>query len=156
MNIAKFLRTFFYRAPPVDASGWLFAMKSNLKAKICNLKFLLIYIWGFAFSMIYKATDQDGCLLHVSRKRSRISISCKIQIRYLYLPSVRTFIPHQSEAVVQRYSVKNVILEISQNLQENTCARISFWIKLQTWRLQLYIKKRDSGTGGFLWIWWNF
>ena len=33
------------------------------------------------------------------------------------------------------YSVKNVILEISQNSQENTCARNSFLIKLQTWDL---------------------
>ena len=29
------------------------------------------------------------------------------------------------------YSVKKVFLEISQNLQENTCARVSFLIKLQ-------------------------
>ena len=31
------------------------------------------------------------------------------------------------EAVVQRCSVKNVFLEISQNSQENTCARVSFF-----------------------------
>ena len=30
------------------------------------------------------------------------------------------------EAVVQRYSVKKVFLEISQNSQKNTCARVSF------------------------------
>ena len=36
-----------------------------------------------------------------------------------------------SEAVGQRCSVKKVFLEISQNSQENTCARISFFIKLQ-------------------------
>ena len=33
------------------------------------------------------------------------------------------------EAVVQTCSVKKVFLEISQNLQENTCARVSFLIK---------------------------
>ena len=33
------------------------------------------------------------------------------------------------EAVVQRCSVKKVFLEISQNSQENTCARVSFLIK---------------------------
>ena len=38
---------------------------------------------------------------------------------------------HWREAVVQRCSVKKVLLEISQNSQENTCARISFLIKLQ-------------------------
>ena len=36
-----------------------------------------------------------------------------------------------SEAVVRRCSVKKVFLEISQNSQENTCARVSFLIKLQ-------------------------
>ena len=34
------------------------------------------------------------------------------------------------EAVVWRCSVKKVFLEISQNLQEKTCARVSFLIKL--------------------------
>ena len=46
---------------------------------------------------------------------------------------------------------KKVLLEISQNLQENTFARVSFLIKLQTRGLQLY-EKRDSGTCVFLWI----
>ena len=35
------------------------------------------------------------------------------------------------EAVVQRCSVKKMFLEISQNSEENTCARVSFLIKLQ-------------------------
>ena len=38
---------------------------------------------------------------------------------------------HATEAVVQRCSVKKVSLEISQNWQENTCAWVSFLIKLQ-------------------------
>ena len=33
-----------------------------------------------------------------------------------------------TEAVIQTCSVKKVFLEISQNLQENTCARVSFLI----------------------------
>ena len=37
-----------------------------------------------------------------------------------------------SEVVAQRWSVKNVFLEILQNSQENTCTRVSFLIKLQT------------------------
>ena len=41
-------------------------------------------------------------------------------------------------------SMKKVFLEISQNSQENTCARVSFLIKFQ-----LYWK-RDSSTGVFL------
>ena len=39
------------------------------------------------------------------------------------------------KAVAQTCSAKKVFLEISQNSQENTCARVSFLIKL---RLQLY------------------
>ena len=35
------------------------------------------------------------------------------------------------KAVAYRCSVKKVFLEISQNLQESTCARVSFVIKLQ-------------------------
>ena len=35
------------------------------------------------------------------------------------------------EAVAQRCPVKKVFLEISQNSQENTCARVSFLIKLE-------------------------
>ena len=34
-------------------------------------------------------------------------------------------------AVAQTCSVKKVFLEISQNSQENTCAEVSFLIKLQ-------------------------
>ena len=36
-----------------------------------------------------------------------------------------------TKAVALRCSMKNVLLEISQYLQENTCARVSFLIKLQ-------------------------
>ena len=35
------------------------------------------------------------------------------------------------ESVAPRCSVEKVFLAISQNLQENTCARVSFLIKLQ-------------------------
>ena len=37
------------------------------------------------------------------------------------------------EAIAQRCSVKKVFLEILQNSQENTYARVSFLIKLQVW-----------------------
>ena len=45
---------------------------------------------------------------------------------------------HLTEAVVRRCSVKKIFLNISQNSQENTCARGSFLIKLQSWNLQLF------------------
>ena len=37
-----------------------------------------------------------------------------------------------SEAVTRGCSVKKVFLKVSQNSQKNTCARVSFLIKLQT------------------------
>ena len=45
------------------------------------------------------------------------------------------------EAVVRKCSVTKVFLEISQNSQENTCARVSFIIKMQVWPATL-LKKR--------------
>ena len=48
------------------------------------------------------------------------------------------------EAVAQRCSVKKVFLEISQNSQENTCARVSFLIKLRALACN-FIKKETLG-----------
>ena len=52
-----------------------------------------------------------------------------------------TYLPKSLEGVVQRCSVKKVFLEISQNSQENTCASVSFLIKLQAVPATL-LKKR--------------
>ena len=60
-----------------------------------------------------------------------------------------------SEAATGGVLCEKVLLEISQNSQENTCARVSFLIKLQAWGLQLYYKG-ESGTSVFLWILRNF
>ena len=53
------------------------------------------------------------------------------------------------ETVVRRSSVKKVFLEISLNSQENSCARVSFLIKLQT--LGLKISKNTFCTK-HLWV----
>ena len=45
---------------------------------------------------------------------------------------------HPSEAASRGVLLQKVFLEISQSSQENTCARVSFLIKLQAWGLQLY------------------
>ena len=50
---------------------------------------------------------------------------------------------------------KKVFLEISQNSQKNTCARLSFLIKKRAGGLQLYLK-RGSGAGVFLRILLSF
>ena len=52
------------------------------------------------------------------------------------------YIPLQiTEAVVQRCSVKKVFLEILQNSQENTFARVSFLKQLQAQPVTLLKKK---------------
>ena len=67
-------------------------------------------------------------LLTESKIFNKVSLNLKIKIVVLVL----------AEAVAQRCSVKKVFLEISQNSQENTCARASFLIKLQVSGMQLY------------------
>ena len=42
------------------------------------------------------------------------------------------------EAVTHRCSLKKVFLESSQYLQENTCVKVSFLIKMQSRSLQLF------------------
>ena len=55
-----------------------------------------------------------------------------------FLKSSFFFLYLSMPIVAQRCSSKKVFLEISQNAQENTCAGISFLIKLQAPGLQLY------------------
>ena len=43
-----------------------------------------------------------------------------------------------SEAVVWKFSVEKVFLEIPQNSQKNNCARVSFLIKWKTLGVLLY------------------
>ena len=52
--------------------------------------------------------------------------------------AMKIFHSENLEAVVQRCSVKKAFLEISQNSQENTCAKVSFLINLQALGLQRY------------------
>ena len=54
-----------------------------------------------------------------------------------------------SEAVIRRFSVRKVLLKISQNSQKNTCSRVSFLIQLKA-EVCSFIKKSDSDTNVFL------
>ena len=51
------------------------------------------------------------------------------------------------EAATRGVLYEKVFLEILQNSQENACARVSFWIKLQAW---------GSDAGVFWWTLQNF
>ena len=56
---------------------------------------------------------------------------------------------HKNRRVTQMCSVKKVFLEISQNSQENTCAMVSFLIKLQD--ICNFIKKETLAQAWILW-----
>ena len=72
--------------------------------------------------------------VHRTKRRS-----WKIFYYHYNIKLPKTFMTYRSSH--QRCSVKKVFLEISQNSQENTCARVSFLIKLQDWSARL-LKKR--------------
>ena len=58
---------------------------------------------------------------------------------------------YELEEVAYRCSLKKVFLQISQNSRENTCARVSFLIKLQALSLRPATSlKKKLGTGVFL------
>ena len=54
-------------------------------------------------------------------RNDRLSVMVSRQIKY-----TGNFIFLLSETVSRRYSVRKVLLKICQNLQENTCVRVSF------------------------------
>ena len=56
-------------------------------------------------------------------------ILCRLDIENFILQDVPLMF--RTEVVVPRWSLEKLFLEISQNSQENTCARVSFLIKLQ-------------------------
>ena len=96
-------------------------------------------VWNFTSKLTF-TPDDDKQLLCLEYCKSVIEWSVVFQkVRSNHL----------------RSSIKKVFLEISQNSQENTCARVSILIKLQALGLQLY-QNRDSGKGAFLWILQNF
>ena len=80
-----------------------------------------------------QATIECGFTLKRVRDIIRTYSQCNERLKHS-----STFSFSQIEAVVQRSSVVKVLLEISQNSQENTCTRASFLIKLQASGLQLY------------------
>ena len=73
---------------------------------------------------------------------------CKVTKMKLYFTldiqkfTISNRITHNTVAVVRRCSVKKVSLEITQHLQENTCARVSFLIKLQALKPATLFKRR--------------
>ena len=63
--------------------------------------------------------------------------SAQIVLKYFQIVLITYPYLTQGRSSHQGCSIKKVFLEMSQNLLENTCARISFLIKLQAWSLQI-------------------
>ena len=62
-------------------------------------------------------------------------------MQYESIPIFLKFSRHVKEAATKRCSVKKMFLEILQNSQENSCARVSFLKKIQTETCN-FIKKK--------------
>ena len=82
----------------------------------------------FWFSITFHSHEKWFSLSAEMLLRESGSLSQNFPINLLGVLSMLSAVT--KEAFVQRCSVKTVFLEISQNSQENTCARVSFLIKL--------------------------
>ena len=78
-----------------------------------------------------------------AKSKYDIDVIINNYVRVYDLKSNRRYIffLKSTEAVAQRCSVKNLFIEISQNSYQNTCVRVSFFIKLQA-SICNFIKKR--------------
>ena len=121
--------------------------------------FRLTILWSFR--QFPRASTKDDSLNELRLAKAGLPLANFFRTKrlfswrkFLIIENIKNMPRIKSEAVIQRCSVNKVFLEISQNSQENTCARVSFLIKLQPSALWLYLK-RDSGAGVFLWILWS-
>ena len=83
----------------------------------------------------YGILHSDSFLPRINIKKAQFE-----PILYQYFLIFKCFLVFWSDH--RRSSIKNLLLKVSQNSQENTCIPASFLIKLQTWGLQLYQKNR--------------
>ena len=95
-------------------SHWLFWLK--------NCRFSTNSCQGFIVSLTQKTFCPKDFILNLAE-------TLKGNFRTKWVKGTKK-ISH-SVAVSRRCSVKKVLLKISQNSQENTCARVSFLIKLK-------------------------
>ena len=99
-------------------------MKKVVKSSSAVLIFKVIYV--------FNAKISGNCL-------SRINFLYFVSFTYLVIMIfIVVFKMKCQKAATEGVLLKKVFLEISQNSQENTCARDSFLIKLQALGLVLY------------------
>ena len=91
------------------------------------------------------------------KKRPRKKIIFKVFVFWRYSKTLSLLMILNSKEYklfIPLYGLKQpleVILKISQNLQENTWVRVTFIIKLKS-EVCGFSKKRDCGIGAFLWF----
>ena len=59
-------------------------------------------------------------------------------VQFNFQKTCASAVMYMLEAATRGVLWKKMFLEISQNLQKNTCAKVSFLIKLQALGLQIY------------------
>ena len=101
------------------------------EASYCH--FLIAYLISFLQTQgphifqLAPSSNYFDCKAMAIGARSQVILFRHFSLRRLMFSKAPLSLPQ----VFQRCSVKEVFLEISQNPQENTCARVSFLIKLQ-------------------------
>ena len=94
------------------------SFSANTSCQISYLLYRIIYL------------SNKPCISSVCFTRTFLCLKKPLYILYL---DEETLCVIKSEAVVWRCSLEMVLLEISQNSLENTCARVSFLIKKRLW-----------------------
>ena len=103
--------------------------------------------------MVLDASKCDMCLtrnkenniLNVNDKTYKLAKTVRKTLSKAILSGIALHLD-SSEAVTQACSVKKVFLEISQNSQENTYARVSILIKLQAWGFWLLVSDSSKNV----------
>ena len=69
---------------------------------------------------------------HQTCRTSQIShFRIKYEVGISFIRAIWEKLDKKTETVAQRCSEKNAFLEIPQNLQEDTCSKVSFFLSLQ-------------------------
>ena len=111
---------------------------------VWNKNFGFLRIWSH---LLKKSLMENFIFCAVTKRTSSPKLKNQDERETILLSSLPILLIR--EAITGGVLPEKMFLEISQNPQKNTCARVSFLITLQAY-------KRVSGTGFFLWILRNF
>ena len=137
VNITKFLRTSFL----TEHLGWLI-LKLIMNEIVSHSIFPNTdFLWRL-FSFIRTASIRTAFTIEVIRHLKSYWFPARFFVVWLvHRKQIRTpynilvqYLFNSIEAAIRVVLCKKVFLKISQNSQENTCAKVSFLIKLQAWQ----------------------